>query len=292
MSSVQEGVVQALKDKLQCNICLSDAGEDVVEALCPGKHTFCFSCIVQHVVHSAGEDSHRRVIKLKCPSCRSGSCSVVHSRFLAEMSSLLDNAEKSENTGWIKHFRQSRDRLKSIYPSVFKQEAGREVITPNQMVVYGKFRKNPLGIILHRHRFAERSSGCLYISVSMNEHTGDFVVSGHRTRAAAMNMISMSPPQFTTCFICGDVSLASVNELARAQEENSPRLVVFFQSRPVQLFLSTPQDFHLYFAGLINDRSYRERIYNQIEYVSQCGGDRESTLTDPGESTSSSWLPI
>lgn len=289
-------LTELVRNKLQCNICLSSSGKEAVEAICPGNHTFCFECMVRHVCHCMKGKESSYWKELKCPSCRSGSCSVIPSMFMAQIGDVLEAQTQgtsdvdTENIGWLKHFKQSYERLKTNYPSIFGSETENPTITPAQMVVYNRYRKNPLGFILRRHRFSGvHSNRQRYVSVSINERSGDFVVSAHRSRASAMNMVSRSPAQFTHCFICGDASLATDDELARGREESNPRLVVFFQSRPVQLFLSTPHDFNLYFHEIVENSLLRDRILRQIVYVSQMNVNNEQSTS---ESEPPSWLPI
>ena len=155
MGDTLPGLTQLVKDKLQCNICLTSVGSEAVETICPGKHTFCFGCILKYVVHSMKGREASEFDLLKCPSCRSGSCSVIPSMFLVQLGEMFETDEKQttseeESTGSVRHFKQSKDRMKTNYPLIFK--GGNDaVITPGQMMVYSTYKRNPLGFILHRH---------------------------------------------------------------------------------------------------------------------------------------------
>lgn len=293
----QEKLLELVRNKLQCNICLSDAGVDAVETMCPGRHTFCFECMVKYVYHFFRTQRSADVQTLKCPSCRSGSCNVTPSMFISQLC-LVQNGDgntDSDNTGWVKHFHQIRARLKTNYPSTFSTPADEVVITPSQMVVYNKYRNNPLGFILHRHRFNEepgrQSSRHRYIGVNINEETMDFVVSSHRSRTSALNMVVRSPSQFTLSFVCGHSSLASERELARGWEMDI--MVVFFQSKPVQLFLSTPQNILIYLNDVLNNPVLRQRLLDQISYVSAGEVNEDDRVGDRNTMNEGmpAWLP-
>ena len=220
---MDESLHYELDKKLCCGICLNVPSYEVVEMICPGHHTFCFSCIFQYISHL---DDFQEA---KCPTCRQGEGGIIESPFLSTLIKLRQEP-KEDDEQLLKKFKEVTPLMRGVYPTVF--EPNRYIITPMQLKIFERYQINPQSYQIQRIRTpvirgqrSTTSSDRGYAAVNINWLDNQFVVSSHFLQMHARRATNLAPSHYNASFV---VDLSS-------EERN-----VVFQARPVQIFLTMP----------------------------------------------------
>ena len=316
MSNPLVKVSDLIEKKLQCYICFEQVGPDAVETVCEGRHTFCFSCICQHV--TAGITGVPTTTQLfpseeatpSCPVCRGGRCSIVPSQFLASLSNAM--GKKREGAmDWLKTYKEMLPLLKHKSPVVYENFRRRDngEINCSQIRLFMYYKDHPEELVPRlqssdtrttssgnrpRRNAIFRATPSLWASVAIDTGSDVFVVSKHRSETEAKNLACRAPSSFDRTFVVG------------IYEEES---LVMFQARPVQIFMSIGVEVGNYFDTTLPGSDSKESIVRlldrpeilQAESGTGVGGYNADTArynSTPGglaleqEDDSLSWLPM
>jgi hypothetical protein len=223
---MEESLAYELDKKLCCGICLLKPGLDIVEMVCPGKCTFCFSCIFQYICHLTDYK------EAKCPTCRQGKGGITESPFLVSLVKLNQEQKEGEEeeANTLKKFKDAIPGMRSAYPTMF--EPNRYIITPIQLKVFQRYTINPESYRIDRittpRRREGRNTNANYATVNIDWAGNNFVVSSHFLLMHARRACSIAPSQYTASFIV----LLDATELSDCS--------VVYQARPVQIFMTIP----------------------------------------------------
>lgn len=249
--SQDTALVKYIKEKLECNICLSYAGSQAVQTVCGGNHTFCFKCIVKYAtqnfrsnaVNSTREDA-------SCPVCRRGECSVIPSIFLKGLGELVgvqaeDTMEEDEIQDghsppgdWLTHFKEKRKYMKRKFPFSFKSTDD-SIITSSQMVVYWRYREDIMSFIVRSYRLKPPPINTTWLVVIINNVTGDFCCTSHSSIQQARLVLLSTPPSFTQTFLCMSV---------RSEDTGLWSAYAILEDRPYKREIEPPILCEQYFA--------------------------------------------
>lgn len=256
MPNLLSDVGAVIEDKLQCYICFEQVGDDVVETLCAGRHTFCFSCITQHVTSvMAGPPplSEERVLP-SCPVCRRGECSVTPSPFLATLSKLTGHTGSEEREDWLVQYKALLPRLRHNFRGVFCDEETREgIINCYQMRMFARYRTRSDSLLEVGSRLRRRNAGIprLWASVAIDEESGVFIVSKHSSEAEATRVTRNTPSSFNRSFVvcmCGD----------------NGQTVVKLQHKPVEIHMAVGVEIGNYFDTTMPGCTEKQSVINLL----------------------------
>ena len=313
MSNPLVKVSDIIEKKLQCYICFEQVGPDAVETVCEGRHTFCFSCICQHItagitgVPTTAQLFPSEVDTPSCPVCRGGRCSIMPSQFLASLSDAM--GKKREGAmDWLKTYKELLPLLKHKSPVVYENFRGRDngEINCSQIRLFMYYKNHPEKLVprlqssdtqttytaRQRRNAIFRPMPLSWASVAIDTGSNVFVVSKHRTETEAKNLACSAPASFDRTFVVG------------IYEEES---LVMFQARPVQIFMSVGVEVGNYFDTTLPGSDSKESIVRLLDRPeilqaeSGTGGYNTDTArysSSPGgleleqEDDSLSWLPM
>jgi len=237
----REALHKELDKKLYCGICLSVPEQDVVEMICPGSHTFCFSCAYQYVT------SLRSSQQACCPMCRQGKGGMIYSPFLSKMIQIMYPDTITEGESFLSKFRRiSMETLRDSHPNHFDRD--RYIITPSQLNIYKRFTEQGI-IIPTRIRAPSRYLRSNYVAVSINLQNFTYLVTSHTLQLQARCVVRTAPPQFTCSFV------VKLN-----RNESGVEHEVCFQARPIETYLT--MDFRAFCAVFDNVPTH---LITQIE---------------------------
>jgi len=308
-SSSNDALVGYIKEKLECNICLSYAGDQAVQTVCGGNHTFCFKCIVKYVTQTFKANSASSIANgdINCPVCRGGECSVIPSIFLKELGGMVGaEADEVMEEGtiqdgyipagdWLGHYKEKRKYMKRKFPFSFKTN-DKMIITTSQMVVYWRYREDILSFIVRSYRLKPPPMNTSWIVLLINEASGDFCCTSHSSAEQARLVMISSPSTFTQSFLC--VSTLD-NDLGMRSAS------VIIQDRPEKREVEPPIKCETYFSPPMFPLGKALRVIQVINrLINSSGTGRDYPLTDESENEEDaqdisrpsfgdvSWLPM
>lgn len=300
MSNPLNKVSELIEKKLQCYICFEQVGPDAVETVCDGRHTFCFSCISQHIASGiTGMPTTAQLFPRdedapKCPVCRGGVCSIMPSQFLADLSNVMGD-KRDRGADWLVVYKDLLPLLKRNFRLVFENyKFNSGVITCGQIRLFMYYKDRPADLIpvlqtssisaRQRRNAIYRPMPQTWAAVSINAESGAFVVSKHQTEEEAKILASNAPSSFDRAFV-----------VAIYEDES----LVMYQARPVQIFMSVGLDVENYFATTLPDfRSKRAiiRLLTRPEILNGFSHPRDGDYSAEGitheENNEESWLPM
>ena len=315
--SEDTALVKYIKEKLECNICLSYAGSQAVQTVCGGNHTFCFRCIVKYATQHFRGNAVRSMGSYRedttCPVCRRGECSVIPSIFLKELGELVgaqaedtmeedDIQDEQAPDDWLTHFKEKRRYMKRKFPFSFKSTDD-SIITSAQMVVYWRYREDIMSFIVRSYRLKPPPFNTSWLVVIINNVNGDFCCTSHSSIQQARLVLLSSPPSFTQTFLC--MSRLVVGSGLRSA-------YVILEDRPHKREVEPPVPCEYYFAPprFTLEKSLRiTRVVNQhmspvvdtypptdeSENETPSDSDEQGDITHGGVSGGGeniSWLPL
>lgn len=258
MTNLLGDISGLVEDKLQCYICFEQVGDDVVETLCGGRHTFCFSCITQYVTtFMAGPPpaiGEERVLPT-CPVCRGGKCSVTPSPFLASLSKLTRSADFVPREDWLSEYKAILPRLRYNFRGVFcEEETGEGIINCYQMRMFARYRTRRDALLeVGGTRLRRRNAGIprLWASIAIDEESGVFIVSKHSSEDEATRVTMNTPSSFNRSFVvcmCG----------------NNGETVVKLQHKPVEIHMAVGVEIGNYFDTTMPGCTEKASVLNLL----------------------------
>ena len=297
-----------IKEKLECNICLSYAGDQTVQAVCGGNHTFCFRCIVKYAVQAfkANTANSSANGNIKCPVCRGGECSVIPSIFLRELGKIIaveaDEIMEEDTiqdghipaSDWLGHYIDKRKYMKRKFPFSFKT-TDKSIITTSQMIVYWRYREDILSFVVRSYRLKPPPIDTAWVVLLINEASGDFCCTTHSSPEEARLVMISSPHTFSQSFLC-------VSRLG--SDSGGWSASVMIQDRPVKTEIEPPILCENYFSPPrfpIGKALRVTQVINRL--VNSSTGPPPEPLTDESENEGTgdqfdsssggiSWLPM